>query len=262
MTEAPDAVLRRVVIVLDSDERTARLVREALRLALAFGTEVEGLFVEDEALLALAGHAFASRLGLDARRTEFGAADVVREWAAQSARVRRAIEQEADRRAVRARFAVCRGPSRQVVIERLDEGDLVLVGWGGWAPSAARRAPVRVLYDGSPAAERALSLAERLLGEAGVLAIWVQVSDEAELEPIEARLRERLAHLAGRLRIAPIVDPSAATLRHVVAARPGGLLLVPRTTAVAQEIAGRSLAARFPSSVILVGDGDEVAAGE
>lgn len=244
---------RRVVIVLDSDERSVRLVREAVRVAMRFGAEVEGVFVEDEDLIALARHGFAARVEPTALRKPFDAGDLEQEWRLQSRAVENTLEREARVSDVPARFAVHRAASREAVRERLDRGDLVLVGWGGWAPSAGRAAPVRVLYDGGPASERALDVAAELIGERGVLAIWVLVEDEAELAPIEAKLRERLSALAGRLRVAPIHDPTAATLRHIVAASPGGLLLVPRSAPVARQLADRDLAARFGSSVFLVG---------
>ncbi len=254
MTRRP---IRRVVIVVDSDERTAILVREAARVAARLGAELEGLFLEDEALVALAGHRFASRISSGAERRSLTPEDLELEWRSQSRYVAETLEREAAREAVPARFEVRRAAARTTVRERLDAGDVVLVGWGGWAPSAAHRAPVRVLYDGSEASEHALDLATELVGDDGVLAIWALVDSEEALAPIESGLRARLSALAGRLRVAPIHDPSAATLRHVVAASPGGLLLVPRSTAVARQLADRSAAARFPSSVFLVGAGAE-----
>ena len=96
------SVIRRVVVAIDAADRTARVVREAVRVASCFEAEVEGLIVEDVEVLELAAHSFARRVGSEARARSFDAVDVEREWAALAPVVRHALEREAARRRVRS----------------------------------------------------------------------------------------------------------------------------------------------------------------
>lgn len=218
-------MIRRVVVVVDSSHRAARAVREAARVAGRFEAQLEGVLVEDEALLRLAGQPFARRFGVSTE-ADLDPEDVEREWRAIAARAREVVEREL------SRFRVERGPPARV-LRALGEGDAALVGWGGWSPPGARRAPVRVLHDGTPLADRAVEVAEALAeGEADV-EVW--------LAPGVSRERGRA-----------LADSRARTLRRAVAERPGGLLIVPAGSALADRLAERSVAMRFPCGVLIV----------
>lgn len=236
-------VVRKVVVAVDSADRSARVFAEAVRVATRLRVSIEGVFVEDEDLLRLADHAFARRFGGAATPRAFVREELEREWRALAAEVKATLQHEAARRNVEARFAVARAEARRAITEGLGEGDLVLVGWGGWSPPAARTAPVRVLHDGSESAARALELGAQLAGSAGRLTVLLPPGVVVEALPQDV----------GSLRAVALPDALAKTLRQAVAEEPGGLLLVPATCALAAAIAARSLAARFSASVLLVG---------
>jgi len=238
----------RVVVALDCAEHTERTVREAARVAARIGAELEALLVEDEALLALAAHPFARRIGAGGEARSFDAPDLEREWRDVEKQARAALEREAGRGDVPVRLVVERGRSERAIRARLERGDLVVVGWGGWSPRARRAAPIRVLYDGGEAAEHALEVGVRLAGPTGQLAVWWVGTTEGVLEAARARLAGRV----GSLRLAPIDDPSVRVIRHVLAARPGGLLVVPADSEVAEALAARSVEARFAAGVLVV----------
>lgn len=240
--------IRRVVVALDTDERTLRIVREAVRVAAVFDTEIEGLFVEDEELLALARSSFARRTGTAATTRAFDVSDVEREWRTLARSVRSTLEREAMASRVETRFAVQRGPARQAIRERLEGGDLVVIGWGGWSPAGNKAAPVRVLFDHSQSGERALDVGARLAGPEGELAVWVVDADEAALGEVRARVRDDV----GRARVTPIDDLSISSIQHILATQPGGLLIIPSGSDVATRLARRAVEARFPAGVLVV----------
>lgn len=237
--------VRRVVVLIATGDHAARVIREAVRVASRFGVELEARFVEDEELLRLAGHSFARAIGTSGAARAFGAADLEREWRAVEADVRVALERAAAQQKLRSRFEVRRARIRDAL--RVDPGDLVVVGWGGWSPRGRRRAPIRVLYDGSESAERALDAGARLAGEHGVLAVWVVGADDAAVEAMQDRLTDWVGHH----RVAPIQEPSVAAVRHILAAQPGGLLIVPTGSAIADALVTTE-DARFPAGVLVV----------
>lgn len=239
--------IRRVVVALDTDERTLRIVREAVRVAACFDTEIEGLFVEDEELLALARSSFARRTGTAATTRAFDVSDVEREWRTLARSVRSTLEREAMASRVETRFAVQRGPAPQAIRERLEGGDLVVIGWGGWSPAGKKSAPIRVLFDHSGSAERALEIGARLASREGELAIWVVDADETALNEVRARVRD-----VGHSRVTPITDLSISSIQGIVAEQPGGLLIIPSGSDVAARLAQRAVEARFPAGVLIV----------
>ncbi|MBX3275561.1 MAG: hypothetical protein KF729_35200 [Sandaracinaceae bacterium] len=237
---------RRVVVALATGDRSARLVREAARVAARLSAELEGCFLEDEDLLRLAAHSFAHWMGSAGEARALRADDLEREWRAVAGEMRASLEREAASHRVVARFEVRRGRPRDALSHRVERGDIVVVGWGGWAPSARRAAPVRVLYDGSEAADRALEAGLRLAGEEGRLAVWIAGAGEGALDAMRARLAGRAAH------VAPMAEPSVAAVRHALDERPGGLLLVPAGSVIADALAAGAEEARFPASVLVV----------
>lgn len=241
--------VRRVVVAITTGDRPARVAREAVRVASRFGAELEGRFLEDEDLLRLAAHPFARCIGSAGLARALSVPEVEREWRALAAEIRAALEREAARQRLSTpRFEVRRGHARDALSHRVDRGDVVIVGWGGWSPSASRAAPVRVLLDGSEAGERALEAGVRLAGDGGRLAVWMVGADDAAVEALRARLADRVE----RLRVAPIADPSIAAVQHILAARPGGLLLVPAGSAIAEALEAGAQEARFPAGVLVV----------
>ncbi|MCB9594376.1 MAG: hypothetical protein H6719_16715 [Sandaracinaceae bacterium] len=240
--------VRRVVVAIAGGDRTFRVVREAVRVASCLDAALEGRFLEDEDLLRLAAYSFAQRTDSAGGTRALRAEDLEREWRAVAADVRSTLEREAAHQRVEARFAVERGRPRDAVSRQIEQGDVVVVGWGGWSPKAARSAPVRVLFDGSDAAERALEAGARLAGDDGRLSVWVVGGDDAAVEAT----RERLSGRVARLRVAPIADATPPTVQHILAAHPGGLLLVPSTSGLAEALASGADDARFPAGVLVV----------
>jgi precorrin-6B methylase 2 len=243
-------VVTRIVLAIDAADRTVHVVREAVELASRFDAELEGLFVEDDALLRLAGHEFARRYDRFGAGREFGPREIEHEWRVIAGEVRRALEQEAQKRSVRSRFEVMRGGAEAALRERLARGELVFVAWGGW-PTTARQAPVRVFYDGGASSRRALEIAVRMAGPQGQILVWLVPEDHRATE-LALDVRREIGDRVGHVRLAGLSDASPGTIRRAIAEEPGGVLLVPGAHELAVRIAQRSMSARFPCSVVLV----------
>ncbi len=113
-------------------------IEAAALLAQQLGHELLGVFVEDEALLALAGHGFARELRLPGHGwSPIEAGEVAAEFDAAAARLRRRLEAECARLGVPAGFEVMRGEVGVCVAGLCGVADILVIG----APeSAAGRA--------------------------------------------------------------------------------------------------------------------------
>ncbi len=241
--------IRRVVLAIDTVERNTRFVREAFDVASHLEAELEGLFIEDDALLRLSDHSFARRIGSHGTAHELSRGDLEREWRVLAGEVHRTLAKEAERRRVRMHFAVARGTVESALRERLSWGDVVVAAWGGFSPGTRAAGPVRVMYDAGKASLRALELGVRL-AKSEELLVWI-IPDSDRATSLAHDVRERVRGRVGRLRLAGLSDSTLAAMRKAVADEPGGFLIVPADHELATRIAQRSPAARFPCTVVI-----------
>ena len=89
----------RVVLQLRSGQPNAVALAAAFRIAQAFRSEIESLFVEDQQLLELAGFPFAREISLCGRRTRaLSREDMARELRLMAHAISRQVERRAERR--------------------------------------------------------------------------------------------------------------------------------------------------------------------
>jgi nucleotide-binding universal stress UspA family protein len=240
---APLQVPRRVLVALDASGASLEALAAAAALAARLGAELEGLFVEDVNLLRAAELPFVSQLSaLSGAPHPLEVGAVERELRVLADAARASLAEEAERVEVAWSFRVARG---QVSVELLSAagnadvlvlgrtGRRVLRGPGETARAAAERAPISVLvvgrgagigqpvlvvYDGSPAADRALGLAARLDGGSGNLTVLLPAAS--------ADLAERLAEQA-RLRLEGEIEGEA---RYVAVTRRQELVRMARSS--------------------------------
>ena len=116
-----DRMFTRVVVACDCVGENRSNIEAAARLAAWLDVAVHGIFVEDEALLNLAGMPFARHIG--ASGETFGMIDertILLQFAAQAARIRATLETAAKAEEVGCTFDIIRGsPS----VSSLDIGD-------------------------------------------------------------------------------------------------------------------------------------------
>jgi len=245
-----ETVLRHVLVAFDLSAHARAALEAAAALAARAGGEIEGLFVEDEEFLKLAGLPVARFVdpGSAAPRPHSVAA-MERELRRLAEGARRAIEEVARRTRVRWSFRVVRGPVSPTVLAGAVGADLVALGRSGYEAHAGRRLgstaraiaraapmpvlllrrgetvapPILVAYDGGEAADRALDLAARLAGPepVGVLLVPGERRD-ADVLRRRAEARLRVGGTTARVRV---VEPPA--LADAVRDERGGVLLLP-----------------------------------
>lgn len=181
--------IRRILVALDASPASRFAVATAVSLARRFEAQLMGLFVEDRDLLRVARLPFAREVGPFAFAPRpLAADDLQRQLRAQAERLRRILRLAAETQGIPWEFRVKRGPVAAEVLAAGAEADLVILGRAGrslMAPqrlgSTARRmllqrrgltfvltvepppqAPAIVLYDGSTAGDRALSIVDSL----------------------------------------------------------------------------------------------------
>lgn len=262
--ERPGERIRRIVVALDTSADSAAALEAAAALAALLEAELEGLFVEEENLLRLAAHAVTEVDLLSGRRRPLERAQLQRQLRARAARARRSLERAAGRVRVRWSFRTARG---RVETELLAAGaDLITLGVRGHSP---RRPPgstaeavvagaalpvlvlgrgarlgrtVHVLYDGTPAAQRALAIAVELARRnRALLSVLVPGEDSQarrrEVEGLvpgaagppegEPETQRRATELSAlRVETVQAVEPRA--LAELLRRRGCGLLVLPR----------------------------------
>lgn len=210
--------IRRILVAVDASPGSLSAAAAAAELAATLEAELEGLFVEDAQLLALAAMPLARQAGrLTARLRPLESGEMELQLRVQASRARAALEAIARRQGVGLRFRVARGAVVDEILSAAREADLVALGRAGWSlrrllgstargvlaggegqvlllgEAARLGSPVLLLYDGGPASKTALAIAaavaRRLEGEVRVL---VASADEVAGEALSQEARRLL----------------------------------------------------------------------
>lgn len=175
MTQNGEAVIRRILVALDTSSRGTAAAQAAADLAGTMQAELLGLFVEDMNLLNLAGLPFAREQGLTSacsRLLDFD--EIERGMRSQAAQVERLLARAAERQQLRWSFRVTRGHVVAQVLSAGQDMNLVVLGKTGRSITAKLRGPrmageevparrpVLLVFDGSEPSFRALSVAAQL----------------------------------------------------------------------------------------------------
>lgn len=249
--------IRHILVALDASFHSLAALEAAAELAASLEAEIQGLFVEDAALLRLAGlpmaremrYPFSSPARLDQVHME-------RDLRAQAAQARRALATVSERRHVKWSFRVVRGEVTPEVLAAALEADLLTLGkasrpllqrarLGSTARAAAARAPCCVLlmqrgvdikppvvvtYDGTPAARRALAMAVHLAHkEAGYLTILLLADTPEAVQQLHGEVSTLLHGQGLIVRQRRLIGTGVATLAHEVRAEGSGVLVLSGT---------------------------------
>ena len=249
--------IRHILVALDTSYHSLAALEAAAELAASLEAELLGLFVEDAALLRLAGlpaaremrYPFSGLARLDQVHME-------RDLRAQAAQARRALAAVSERRHVKWSFRVVRGEVTPQVLAAALEADLLTLGktsrplvrrarLGSTARAAAAEAPCCVLlmqwgvdirppvvltYDGTPAARRALAIAVHLAHkEAGYLTVLLLADTPEATQQLHAEVANLLRRQNLIVRQRHLTGAGVATLAHEVRAEGSGVLVLSGT---------------------------------
>jgi nucleotide-binding universal stress UspA family protein len=186
---SPLQAIRRILVALDASSQSLAALDAAVELAARMEAELMGLFVEDINLLELAGLPFAREINyFSATHQQLDSQKMERALKVKAEQARQALAAAAERSQVRWSFRVVRGQVLSELLEAAMEADLLTLGkasqsltkkarLGSTARAVATKAPrcvllvqhdthteqpVLVIYDGSEAAQRALTTAAYL----------------------------------------------------------------------------------------------------
>ena len=256
--EGGDLRVRRILVALDASPHSLAALEAAVELAALMEAEMLGLFVEDVNLLRLAELPFPQEICVSTTTCRWLDVQAMeRDLRAQAARLRRTLAMHAGRAKVRWSFQVARGVIARELLTAAAEADMITLGSAGHSlterhvGSTARavlseapcialvvrkgehlQLPVMVLYDGSPAARRALMVACRLVeGRGRHIIVLIPTRDEQTVECIKSDVSERLKEKELMARYHVVSVPSVQRLGRAIQTEPLGTLVLPAESA-------------------------------
>ncbi len=240
--------VQRLVVAFTAQGADPAALETLARLAASLHVEIEGLFVEDINLLRLAALPVARALSPSGTPMRLDVAEMERQLLAQAEAARRQIEALAARAGVRWHFAVARGQLAAEIMAAAGGVDMLALGlarrrFGARLPEPRRRLqthPIAVVYSGSDAGKRALTLARLLARDlARPLFVLILAHDEKSA----AALREEATAFLGGTpaRFRHLVDPTVRALRDAAEAEAPAFLLIEQGSAVIDAEAVRML---------------------
>jgi nucleotide-binding universal stress UspA family protein len=275
-----EPTIRRILVALDASLHSRAALEAAFELAEALNAEIVGIFVEDVNLLRLAELPFAREVGYPSGTDRpLDSLSMERELRIQAEQARQTLAGLAVRRQVRWSFRVVRGRVAAELLTAAQEADLLALGRASWASTrlvplgaTARMVvaqasgpvlllqhghaicqPVQLVYDGSPAARRALSTAAQLAVLAGGTLNVMVVTDVPESarrlqEELDARLQAQ--QVKGRYR--HLLKPTAEELAQALRMTGGGTLIISADNPLLQGEGLPTLLDAMDCSVVLV----------
>ncbi|MBI3778498.1 MAG: universal stress protein [Gammaproteobacteria bacterium] len=221
--------IRRILISLDASASGTAALETAVALASRMEAELLGLFVEDVNLLRFAALPFAREMSFfSARIRRLDIVGMERALRAQASRAEATLIETAGRQRVRCSFRVVRGEVTTQLLAASQDIDLIALGVTRrqfhrisptvrgiidatrssvlLLPTDARiNAPVTVVYDGSPASIKALSVARQLSQmQEGILTVLFTEKTESPKAEVAEQLEG--SGLVVRYRSLPSAD--------------------------------------------------------
>ena len=206
-------IVERILVALDASPHSQMALRAAAKVAAAMQAELHGLFVEDATFFHLCNSPFCREIGLrTAVVRQLEQHTVERQLRVLAAEMRRSLARVASEAQVRWSFQVARGAVEQELLAAAEHAALLSLGRAGWLAGSRLGSttrtivqrtlrpllilgnrdgllhPLTVLYDGSPSADRALTLAVRLAQQNSQTLAVLLVGQPAEIEGWQTRI--------------------------------------------------------------------------
>lgn len=208
---------QRVLVALDRSPHSLAALRAAARLAAALHAELHGLFIEDDRLLRLCNSPFSREISiLTATVRPLESMDIERKLQVMATELRQRLAYAAAEAQVQWSFHVRRGAIEQELMAEAQNALLLGLGrtnqfarrgLGSTARQLARTAsrpllllgqreefwgPLTLVYTGSAAANRALTLTAQLAQQSTQPLTIVLVADAAQVEMMHNEVAQQL----------------------------------------------------------------------
>ncbi len=272
--------IQKILVALDASSHSQAALQAAVELAQRFEAELEGIFVEDVSLLRLAQLPFAKEVGhYSAIRRRIDVTHVERQLRVQSFHIRRTFTVFTETWGVRGDFRVARGAVSRELLAAAAEADVVVLGRRGAALPLVHRlgstarsmltrasvstlilqdgmrvgAPILLVYDGSPVADRALQVTTQLLDEEKKLTVLLVAEDPDQVERLQAQLAEALpSDMDLELRYRRLSASAVPRLAQRIQLEERGTLVLPVHRTLLREEALQRLIDQVDVPVLLV----------
>jgi len=272
--------IRRILVALDASPASRFTIQTAVDLAVRFGAELIGLFVEDTNLLRVARLPFVREIGafsFSARKLDLD--DLQRQLRAQADQMHRSLAMAAQLRGISWEFRVQRGPVAAEVMTAGADADLMIMGRAGRSLTAHRRlgstvrsmvlqrsgmtfiltsaprftAPAILLYDGSEAGHKALEIAGSLIeAQDRRLTVVVVAESRSGAHDLRAESSRLLTGFSIATDFRILVDPRHNELAWLVRMTGEGPVILPCGRESLQGEPLCSLLDEIPNPVLLV----------
>jgi nucleotide-binding universal stress UspA family protein len=249
-----EPTIRRILVALDPSLHSLAALEAASELADTLKAELVGIFVEDINLLRLAGLPFAREVRYPSGADRpLDSPSMERALRIQAEQVRQTLAGVAGRHQIRWSFRVVRGQVAAELLTAAQEADLLALGKASWASTRRVRLgvtarevvaqalhpvlllqhghavcqPVQLVYDGSPAARRALTTATQLATVTGGHLTVMVATDAPEIaQRLQEEVDERLQAQQVEGHYRQFVNPSADELAQALHTAGGGTLII------------------------------------
>ena len=275
-----EPTIRRILVALDASRHSLAALEAASELAGALKAELVGIFVEDINLLHLAGLPFAREVRyLSSADYPLDSPGMERQLRLQAEQLRQTLAGMAGRRQLQWSFRVVRGQVSAELLTAAQEADLLALGRASW--TAARRArlgatarevvaqalqsvlllqqghslcaPVQLVYDGSPAARRAVATAAHMASITGGLLMVIVIADAPEdAQHLQGEIAARLQAQQIKSEYRQVIKPAAEELAQALRAAGGGTLIISADNPLLQGEGLLTLLDAIDCSVFLV----------
>lgn len=236
-----DARMRRIAVMLDACQVSARTLEEAVQIAARMGAQLEGIFVEDIDLIQIAELPFLREVRSVSRsENTINLTRMEQELRVLARRAERLLGEHAARHNVSWSFRIWRGSIDTELLTADTEADVFALTRLG--PSLARipavptrTAAVSVVFTGTDASTRALETAMRLTTEPyKELNILLPAENEAEAVSLQEQAIRQLGEHATSADFIRLNDGSLNDLLEVLAVTNSAVLIVERDNKLLQ----------------------------
>lgn len=262
----------RVLVALESSLECLSALESAADLAADMRAELVALFIEDLDLFHLADLPFAREIDRTSGMTRrLDSLQMARALRAQAHEVRRTLTRATEQRHIRSSFRVVRGHFVVEAFSAAAEKDVLFLRGKGRVRGTtqtralrsgarasekssekkrAERGPVCVLYDGSPAAQRALSTANDLSVVRKTELVVILPASEADRGLAEALGTVQSPNPSTRYTI--VASVSVSDVLRGMENQGGSLLVLPRESTLLTEQNRRALLDHINFHLVLV----------
>jgi len=279
--------IERILVALDASAHSLAALEAAASMAARFDAELVALFVEDVNIRRLTELPFVQEVGFySGRCRRVDVRELSRQLRIQAGRIRQYFKVTTRHIQTRCTFVEFRGHVSSEVLAAASDADVLILGKGAWstvdtgrlAPEVRQilsqapasmlvlragtrvEPPMRVVYDGTPLAEKALKTAVALgEHEDGHVRVFVLADDSDEASRLKKKVQNQLATSNVELSFQTLNEDSVSRLAYLVVHEERGTLVLPTSEHTLEDEAVLDFLDKTRAPVLMVRKGGKYA---